>query len=241
MNLETFRQRRAQQENESVKYRNLCMTCRQPEVSCYCSQIQPFDSKIKFIILIHPIEERRRIATGRMSHLTLKNSELIAGQDFSNNPRVNQIVSDDNLSPVILYPGNSSIDISTKENTQPIFQPEKTPVIFVIDGTWATAGKMVRQSQNLISLPRICFTPPAPSQFRVRKQPAPNCFSTIEAIHHSIQLLGKDVGFPLENGEHNNLLKVFNYMVEKQIQFLKDSFDFPRANAYRPPKNRLEI
>ena len=241
MNLEIFQQRRIEQAQQSIQYREQCHTCRQPKIACYCSHISPFDPEIKFVILIHPIEERRRIATGRMSHLTLKKSELISGQSFSHHPRVNEILNDPAFSAVILYPGKNSIDISLKENNQTVFQSGKKPVVFVIDGTWATARKMLRSSENLQSLPRICFTPPKPSQFRVRKQPNPQCYSTLEAIHYSLELLSDDVGFCIENREHDNLLNVFNYMVEKQIQFLKNSFEHPRENTYRRPQKKIHF
>ena len=187
-------------------------------------------------------EERRRIATGRMSHLCLEGSDLIVGQDYTLNDRVNDLLDDTSLSPVILYPGKNALDISADKSApliSSIFKPGKTPVVFVIDGTWATARKMIRQSQNLHSLPRIGFTPSAPSQFRVRKQPRKECYSTIEAIHQTIQILGPSVGFQTESKQHDNLLKVFSVLVETQIRFLQDSFDNPKSNSYRRPKNRV--
>lgn len=233
MNLETFLQRRCEQEKKSIQYRELCPTCRQPKSGCYCSQIHPFDPNIKFVILIHPIEEHRRIATGRMCHLSLKNSELISGHNFTHNSRVNEILNDLTLSPVILYPGKNSIDISLKSQNQTVFQTGKKPVIFVIDGTWTTARKMIRLSENLHSLPRIAFTPTDPSRFRIRKQPNPSCYSTIEAIHHCIESLSGQVNFSIENREHDCLLNAFNYMVERQILFLKNLFENPKENTYR--------
>ena len=242
MNIDSYRLRRLQLNQESKSYRELCWNCRQPNTGCYCSLIKRFDPKIKFVILIHHVEERRRIATGRMSHLCLENSELIVGQDYSLNDRVNDILDDTTLSPVILYPGRNATDITTGQDTPSnslIFKPGKTPVVFVIDGTWATARKMIRQSQNLLYLPKICFTPKAPSQFRVRKQPRKECFSTIEAIHQTIQILGPTVGYSVESKQHENLLKVFNVLVETQIRFLQESFDNPKSSSYRRPKRRV--
>ena len=47
---------------------------------------------------------------------------------------------------------------------------------------------------NLGPLPRISFDPGEPSRFRGRKQPKPECLSTIEAIHRTIDLLPADAG-----------------------------------------------
>ena len=118
-------------------------------------------------------------------------------------------------------PGPRSVDISGGGDVFP--RSEKKLTVFVIDGTWATARKMVRLSTNLHALPRICFTPPAPSNFRVRKQPKAECYSTIEAIHHTIELLGESRGFPVAERGHDHLLRVFDWMVTRQLEFIEAS------------------
>lgn len=234
--------RREELLNSAPQVRTICMTCMQPNFSCYCEHIQRFDPKIKFVILIHPIEVRRRIATGRMSHLILENSEFVAGQDYTHNAKVNQILKNPKTQPFILYPGRQSLDISNvacEKNEDFIFNSDQIPTLFVIDGTWATARKTMRLSENLKSVPRICFTPPGPSRFRVRKQPAENCYSTIEAIHHSIELLGHKVNFDIKSRQHDKLLYVFDKMVERQIEYIQKSFDDPKTTSYRRPRFRV--
>lgn len=238
MNLQQYRKNREKLLEEAPKYRHLCETCVQPEFSCYCDQVQQFDPQIKFVILIHPIEVRRRIATGRMSHLTLKNSHLIMGQDYSRNEEVQSLLADPNYHPVILYPGVQSKNITplSLSEKKDLFPRDKKLMIFVIDGTWNTARKMVRESQNLNTLPRICFTPTTPSNFRVRKQPHPACYSTIEAVHHTIELLGESQGFTTASREHDKLLHVFDFMVERQLACIKESQE--KYGVYNSRKNR---
>ena len=222
-NLQEYLQNKQILQRAKPVYRKICLACKSPEFSCYCQAVQQFDPKIQFVILIHPIEFFRRIATGRMSHLVLQGSHLIKGQNYSNDVKVNEILQDPNNYSVILYPGIHSInlsDISGKDKSK-LFPAHKRITVFVIDGTWATARKMIRQSTNLQSLPRICFSPTAPSNFRVRKQPAAHCVSTIEAIHATIELMGEDCGFQKIGREHDRLLSAFDHMVEKQLQFVK--------------------
>jgi DTW domain-containing protein YfiP len=240
LDIDSFKSRREQILKEAKTYRNLCVKCLQPEFGCYCSHVQSFDPKIKFIILIHPIEVKRRIATGRMSHLCLQHSELISGQDYTENRRVNEILQNPNYDPVVLYPGPRSQDLTNMNSTQKsrIFAGDKKPVVFVIDGTWATARKMMAQSENLKGLPRICFTPPAPSQFRVRKQPGVECYSTIEAIHQTLELVGCHVGFDVMSRQHDRLIYVFNKMVERQLDFIREANENLRPTNYRRPQNR---
>jgi DTW domain-containing protein YfiP len=222
---------------QETQFRELCHSCLQPSFGCYCELIQKFDPQIEFVILIHPLEVRKRIATGRMTHLCLKNSYLVHGQDFSKNPGVNRLLADPTKQCVLLYPGANSLNLSEKKETLTSFFPlQKKLVIFVVDGTWHTAKKMLRLSENLHGLPRICFTPSRPSQFRVRKQPAPHCFSTIEAVHQMIEMLGPSRGFDLGSRLHDNMLTVFDALVERQLDFIRQSQADPSFSNYRNRK-----
>lgn len=175
------------------------------------------------MILIHPVEVRRRIATGRMAHLCLEDSHLIEGEDFSDDALVNRLIADPENQPVLLYPGEDSVNLSRltpAERSEP-FSTDKKLVIFVLDGTWATARNMLRKSSNLRTLPKVCFSLNTESTFRVRKQPAPGCYSTIEAVHQIIELLAPQPP-DLSGGDrkHDVLLRVFDRMVEQQLQFI---------------------
>lgn len=236
MNISEYLKQRQQKKSSEFRHRELCPRCVQPGFSCYCPHLNPIDCKIKFVILIHPIEVRRRIATGRMAYLCLQNSVLIDGQDFSYNKQVNEIIQNPDHQSVVLYPGKESFNISSlpQVELQSLIQPRKQLVIFVIDGTWATAKKTMNRSENLKALPKICFTPQQLSQFRVRKQPDPNCFSTIEAIHQTIDLLGSSVGFSVQQRSHDHLLYVFDKMVQRQLEFIRLAELDPSRSHYRP-------
>lgn len=213
MNLTEFLQRREQAKLNEPKLREICGRCLQPHFSCLCPFIQPISPEIEFIILTHPVEvKHRRIVSGRLAHLVLKNSRWIMGQDYSQDPVVNALVSDPNRHCMVMYPGRQSVNIThlKPEERFDLFPEGKTPTVFVIDGTWSTAKKMIRLSTNVASLPRFCFTPSRPSDFRVRKQPRRECFSTVEAIHETLDLFGAQ--------GHDHLLYVFDKMVNRQLE-----------------------
>jgi len=230
MDLSTFLERRKIQSSKEPQYRELCLSCWQPGFSCYCVHIERFYPGIKFAILIHPIEDRRRIATGRMAHLCMENSELIVGEDYSDNAHVNRLLADTAFQPLVLYPGHNSINLSEmtpRERTQ-VLDPNKTPLIFVIDGTWNTAQKTMYRSRNIKDLPRLSFVPPSQSQFRVRQQPRPECYSTIEAIHHLIELLGSRPGYDASLNAHHSLIRTFTKMIDRQVELAQS-----RPGKYR--------
>lgn len=237
MNSFEYRRRKKELEQQAPQYRILCVKCIQPDFSCYCKTVQPIHCPINFVILIHPIEAKRRIATGRMSHLCLESSHLINGQDFSENKQVNNLLEDPNYFSVLLYPGPNSTNLSelSEEKRNDFFQTDRKLRIFVVDGTWATARRTVRQSINLNKLPRISFRSSKTSNFRVRKQPKPHFFSTIEAIHQTIELLAPcKIGADIVRS-HDHLLEVFNGMVEKQLTFMNEAKLNLRRVSYRKP------
>lgn len=241
MNLQTYLENRQSLMQQQPAHRVMCGTCLQPEMGCYCAYVKRFDPGLEFVILIHPIEVRRRIATGRMSSLCLENSYLISGEDYSLNDQVNALMTDPRFHNVILYPGVKSDNLTalTSEQRGKLFPEDKKLRLFVIDGTWATAKKMLRKSSNLQTLPKICFTPEKPSNFRVRRQPNSLCFSTIEAIHQSIELLASVSGYDLVSGQHDNLLYVFDKMVERQLDYVKQSYTQSGKNPLSREHKRL--
>ncbi len=205
------------------QFRERCHICFFWKQNCYCRHIKAFDPKIKFVILIQYREARKHIATGRLSHLCLKNSELIVGYNYTEDPRVNEIIADPHYFPMVLYPGKQATNLTQTPSTlwTESFPKNKVPVIFVIDGTWTNARKTMQRSRNLHQLPQICFDPPHPSNFRLRKQPQEFCFSTVEAIHHTIELMGPYFQFDATSRTHDHLLNVFDLMMDKQIEYMK--------------------
>lgn len=200
---------------ESERIRLRCRNCLQPDFSCYCTWLAPFDPGMDFVILIHPKEFRRRIATGRMSHLMLRGSHLVCGHDFSHHRDLMPVLRDPARHCVMLYPGRQArnLTLMSAEARFDLAPAGKRLTILVVDGTWNTARKMVNLSRCLQELPRICFTPSTPSNFRIRRQPRAECYSTIEAIHHTLDLLG---GVP--GRAHDRLLHIFERLVNRQLE-----------------------
>jgi DTW domain-containing protein YfiP len=202
--------------------RQCCLVCRRPAAACYCALVKPFNSHPRFVILIQPREAKHRLATGRMAHLCIANSSLIEGVDFSHHQQVEAIIHDPNVFSVLLYPERSSIDLSalSTDERKGVMPAGKEFVVFIPDGTWKTARKIVRLSRNLNTLPRVSFNPPTRSMYRIRRQPRPNFYCTLEAVHHVIDL------FALSNNPgvttprpHDNLLEVFHFAINRQLSY----------------------
>ena len=181
---------------------------------------------------MHPKEAKKtRNGTGRLAHLALRNSEIITGVDFSEDPRVQALLADEKFMACILYPGKTSVESL-------IFLSKETAIngrallIFVIDGTWITAKKMMKLSQNLHTLPRIALEPSQASRFTIKHQPNPLCLSTIEAIACLLDQM-EDQGLENLRGRHENLRDILEKMVQAQLDYIND----PTVPGYR--KERL--
>ena len=196
-----------------------------PTTSCMCSYVNSIETNTLFVILIHPMEfKKEKNGTGILTHLQLKNSKLIIGVNFSKDKEVNDILSDPEIEPYILYPGSESINLSDPNTSLP--RTNKRKVIFIIDGTWPCAKKMLRLSTNLHGIPKISFENHKLSKFLLKQQPNPACLSTIESTHLLLDLLNQ------KNVESVNLdpfLLPFKKMIDYQIECIEN----PPSHSYR--------
>lgn len=211
--------------------RQTCYQCMRPKTSCLCQYVNPVETKTHFIFLMHPMEyKKEKNGTGRLTHLQLKNSRIIMGVDFTNNKEVNDILNNPDNECFILYPGAESFNLS-EVSFSDIQKKKARKCIFIIDGTWPCAKKMLKLSRNLHSLPKISFDNKEKSQFLIKQQPAPLCLSTIESTLKLLNIL-KDQG--VENCSTQNFLLPFNKMIEYYIECVKN----PPNNSYRPRSSK---
>lgn len=178
----------------------MCGHCRRPAVVCWCTTLRPVASATRVLILQHPRERRVAIGTGRMTHLALPNSELHEGIVFEEHARVRAMAAQGAL----LFPGSAAR--APRE-----FRAAPPPVLVVLDGTWSQARSLYRLNPFLHGLPRIAFRPETPSGYRIRREPAPECWSTIEAVAH---VLGE---FEADTSRFAQLLDPFHDLVAMQI------------------------
>lgn len=203
-----------------------------PSNSCICKHINPLKSNTRYIILMHPMEyKKEKNGTGHMTKLQLENSEIIVGVDFTNNRRVNEILSDGENSSFLLYPGKENFNLSTRESSEINSFLGNKPYVFILDGTWPCARKMLKLSKNLQTLKRVSFDNKIKSKFIIKQQPESLCLSTIESVYTVLNLLKET---DLEDYETKDFLLPFEKMIEYQVECIKD----PNNKNYRSSTNR---
>jgi len=191
---------------------------------------------------MHPKEfKQEKAGTGRLTHLCLPNSELIMGTAFDGDARVQALIADPANCPVLLYPGLGATNLSEAGGAEGFRAGlgGRNLVVFLLDATWSGARKMLRLSPSLQRLPRVMFTPSAPSRYVIKQQPVDGCLSTLEAVH---ELLGALAGAGLDDyPDRGQLLDIFQRMQEFQLKCAADP-DRPgyRRRAYKDPAERLQ-
>lgn len=184
--------------------RAVCSRCRRPETVCYCEHVTRVETASRIVILQHPRESDVAIGTARMASLCLASAELHVGIHWSGTAALERALSDPNRPAVLLYPAAGAIDVMRTPPTTPV-------TLIVLDGTWSQTRKLLRRNPELAALPRYAFSPPAPSEYRIRKEPDEHCVSTIEALAHVLGALSR------EPERCRALLQPFRAMVDAQL------------------------
>lgn len=184
-----------------------------------CSHVRAVETKTKFVILMHPKEYRKiRNGTGHLTHLSLPNSELHVGIDFSSHTRINEILDDEKHLCYLLYPSKESIEI----NSHKISREGRDVVIFIIDSTWACSKKMLRLSKKISALQSISFTHTKKSEFAIKEQPEDYCLSTIESVLTVMELLNENGDEEIEKNSFEGFLNPFKKMIDFQIEYMHE-------------------
>ena len=209
-----------------------CYKCMRPSSTCICKHISPFQTKTRFIILMHPKEyKKEKNGTGHMTNLQLENSEIIVGIDFTNNNRVNEILAKEKSCSFLLYPGKDNFNLSIRKSSEINSFMGNNPHIFILDGTWPCARKMLKLSKNLQKLKRVSFDNKIKSKFIIKQQPESLCLSTIESVYTVLNLLKEG---NLEQYETKDFLIPFEKMIKYQLEYILN----PNSKIYCSTANK---
>jgi DTW domain-containing protein YfiP len=179
-------------------------------------------SRTKVVVLQHPREADVPIGTVRLLELGLDGLERHVGVAFGADHPARHAITGAAEPPILLFPGPGARDL--------VREPPSSPVtLVVIDGTWWQAQKLLKQNPFLAELPRYSLTPDTPSRYRIRREPAAHCVSTIEAIVQALSVLEGRADFA-------PLLGPFEALVEHQLAFARDTA--ARRQRIRPKETR---
>lgn len=183
-----------------------CERCLRPQNHCLCALIPSLDSRTRVLVLQHPSEVGHALNTARLATLGLRNAQLRVGEVFED---IEALLNQPGYQARLLFPGEQAQPLQAETaDTQPT-------LLVVPDGTWRKARKLLHCNPLLAALPRVTLGEVTASRYRLRKAPAADALSTIEAVVHALQTLEAPASFEA-------LLRPFDALIEGQIAAMGD-------------------
>lgn len=172
---------------------NECPRCRKAEALCVCDDIEAIDNKVFVLILQHPQEQDRALATARLTALHFKNAALKIGLSWSS---LSKIMGQDTDPQrwAILYlgsvkaadalPGRDVVLVDKKGEA--IANQDRAlrdiEGIILLDGTWSQAKALWWRNAWMLKCRRVVLGPREPSRYgKIRREPRRDALSTIES------------------------------------------------------------
>lgn len=168
-----------------------CIHCRLPETHCVCNNIKQVDLPFNIMLCCHSKEWQRNDNTGQWALLSSKKISRIRWHRKTD--LIAPVISTETLTKeaghYLLFPSDDA------ENIQQLFQdttetmPHTLTQLWVIDGTWQEAQKMLNQSPWLKAMGKVKIQASTgqelESQFLLRRNQQGLC--TMEAIEAAVR------------------------------------------------------
>jgi DTW domain-containing protein YfiP len=202
---------------ERSESRPFCYRCGRPASGCCCAAVPRVDNRTPVYILQHPRERFHPFGSVRLAKLGLsKVSVDTFGEAFAHRRSWSTVAPP---GAALLYPGAEARELKK------LAESERPSSLVVIDGTWPHSRSILRQVPWLGALPRVRVRPASPGLYRIRREPRPECMSTLEAIVRALELLEPET-YGLEA-----LLGAFTGMIDRHLELR-------RAHPYDPYRRR---
>src|SRR5450830_899674 len=176
--------------------RALCSTCLRPQATCICRWIAPVATRVSLLILQHPLEVQHAKGSGRLLHLCLPGSVLVAGEQFDP-AALAALLHEGGRQPVLLYPGAA-------DDPAVLATPPQGLRLVVLDATWRKSRKMLHLNPALAALPRLSLRAMPPSHYRIRKALEPDHAALAGLLDAFDGFVGQQAGYAANAGPPSN-------------------------------------
>ena len=171
--------------------RDVCPRCSRPTPACICSALpaEPLETATRVLVLQHPAEAKRQIASVPLISMCMKSVLVTKGVSFSGDIEPLQQAVQSGFEPLLLFPSADAVALDSV-NASTLATGNKK-LLVLIDGTWTQARHMIRHSPELLGrCTPIKFDQRIDSIFNaLRREPEPYCMSTVEACARALRFL----------------------------------------------------
>jgi DTW domain-containing protein YfiP len=183
---------------EKVSNNPKCPDCWRDKDLCLCSKIQHLPTQTKVLILQHPQEARNPLTSARLASMTLKNAVHRVGLNWRSLSAAWGKEADVKEWAVLFLGTLKNSEKLPKVPFQVVtqkglpFDPSLITGVVILDGNWKQSKTLWWRNSWLLKLKRIILNPEIPSNWgTLRKQPRPECLSTIESLSLTLKHLGE--------------------------------------------------
>lgn len=211
-----------------------CAGCGKKPELCVCAAVKPTDTRLFVLVLQHPQEPKEDLSTAGILKATLpRTSAVKVGLSWRNLRHAlegtNAPAQDQPKRWAVLFLGTAksaenlrrpalgapTVTLLTRNGAaRPEDPSELSPPlagIILLDGTWSQAKTLWWRNPWLLKVNRIALLTTRQSLYRnLRKEPRPECLSTLEAAAYTLEAL-EGRGDPV-----TPLLEPFKLLLEKK-------------------------
>ncbi len=184
----------------TVAAREECHVCRRPVGLCVCDAITAVEHAVPVTIVQHPRERGHAFGTARLARRALRHVDVQVAWPTPDGLRV---ALDLPPGAALLYPSAQAT----------LLEPGPTRLV-VLDGTWALVRQLLRDNPALAALPHVRLAPQQPGNYRIRREPAAHCLSTVESIVAALRVLEPG------NEALAGALTGFDTLIDRQLSHL---------------------
>lgn len=157
---------------------SLCQNCHAYPHQCFCQELPQVESLSNINFIVHHRESHLSSNTAWPGHLVLKNSSFVQ-RGLPDRPlREEDFCLQGNS--YVLFPSEHATAVD-EQVAQKILAKGKFE-LFVPDGTWQQAQRMVKREKLLHGLPHLIVNTKRISKYQLRKQPSEGRLCTLEAV-----------------------------------------------------------
>jgi DTW domain-containing protein YfiP len=177
--------------------------------ACLCAALpqQAIANRWPVHILQHRQEQDHALNTARIAVLGLGQCQLHTVTDAPVEDTLPAALRAELDNALLIYPGPQSRDIAELEPHEVGMRP-----LLLLDASWRKSRRLLLTSPWLQALSRISVDLQAPSRYRLRREPAKNYCSSLEALCAVLTSLEHD------GQKYAPLLAAMDGMIDQQIE-----------------------
>lgn len=136
-------------------------------------------NRVRVVIALHALEINKTSNTGMLAARCLTNSHWLTFGERDGISLSDQVAAMPLTGAAILFPDDTAACLTR-------YQPRS---LIVPDGTWRQCSKAARRLHRDLGIPMVSLPTGPGSDYRLRRVPHPDRWSTIESVAHAIDAL----------------------------------------------------